>query len=260
MSLKPSKRLVLRDQGSHVKKIAQRNGFSSQKLIITSTTSPSQMSSVTTACLVFLDTGEPSADLNARPDAKYDGAKGIAALVDYQEVAVPASYCHSKFNENFKASGFIWDNEYYSEPEQHFQRKRCDLAMKTIEHMISPEAMLEGYSWESLPSGSIVVDVGGGVGTYVTALARTYPTLRYIVQDLPATVENAKQAQSQAGGFSEASVGKAAMLLEAHSFLEPQPERNFDVFFIKNITHNWSDHYVQKILRNLRNIASTCRR
>lgn len=41
----------------------------------------------------------------------------------------------------------------------------------------------------------------------------------------------------------------------AHSFFEPQPERDVGVFFMKSIIHDWSDANCKKILTHLRKAA-----
>lgn len=46
-----------------------------------------------------------------------------------------------------------------------------------------------GFDWAALPKGSIVVDVGGGVGNLTMALAKVHKNLRFVVQDRPATVK-----------------------------------------------------------------------
>jgi O-methyltransferase domain len=50
---------------------------------------------------------------------------------------------------------------------------------------------MAGYSWEKLPEGSLVVDVGGGVGAQSLTLATHHPHLRFVVQDLKHTVDDA---------------------------------------------------------------------
>ena len=45
-----------------------------------------------------------------------------------------------------------------------------------------------GYAWGDLPQGSIVVDVGGGVGAQSLTLATHHPQLRFVVQDLESVV------------------------------------------------------------------------
>ena len=45
------------------------------------------------------------------------------------------------------------------------------------------------YDWKSLPANSLVVDVGGGVGTACLALAKEFPNLKFVVQNRQSVVE-----------------------------------------------------------------------
>lgn len=53
-----------------------------------------------------------------------------------------------------------------------------------------------GLDWDKLPEGSTVVDVGGGVGTSMVPLVENFPGLKIVVQDLPQTIQNARQVRS----------------------------------------------------------------
>jgi len=46
------------------------------------------------------------------------------------------------------------------------------------------------YDWESLPEGSVVVDVGGGIGSVTDILAKAHPHLKFIIQDQLEVVED----------------------------------------------------------------------
>jgi O-methyltransferase domain len=48
----------------------------------------------------------------------------------------------------------------------------------------------EGYDWKSLKQDSLVVDVGGGVGSSVLELKGAFPHLRFVVQDRPKVVDD----------------------------------------------------------------------
>jgi hypothetical protein len=48
-----------------------------------------------------------------------------------------------------------------------------------------------GYAWEDLPQGSLVVDVGAGVGSKSFTLAQHHPQLRFLVQDRESVVGDA---------------------------------------------------------------------
>lgn len=50
---------------------------------------------------------------------------------------------------------------------------------------------LAGYTWGQLPEGSLIVDVGGGLGSQSLVLAKHHPQLRFVVQDREAVVQDA---------------------------------------------------------------------
>lgn len=51
------------------------------------------------------------------------------------------------------------------------------------------------FNWKNLSDGSIVVDVGGGLGTASLPLARDFPGIQLVVQDLPGVIAEAKQVK-----------------------------------------------------------------
>ncbi|KAJ7348122.1 hypothetical protein DFH08DRAFT_1001684 [Mycena albidolilacea] len=66
----------------------------------------------------------------------------------------------------------------------------------------APGAVLHGFDWASLPRGSVVVDVGGGIGSTSMLLASAYAEvdadgsggLRFVIQDRPVVVEMGEKA------------------------------------------------------------------
>ena len=55
-----------------------------------------------------------------------------------------------------------------------------------------PLKPLQGFDWAGLEEGSLVVDVGGGIGSTSMTLAKAFPHLRFCIQDRPRTVELGK--------------------------------------------------------------------
>ena len=49
--------------------------------------------------------------------------------------------------------------------------------------------LFQGFDWAGLREGSLVVDVGGGIGSTSMTLAKAFPHLRFCIQDQPRTVE-----------------------------------------------------------------------
>ena len=45
------------------------------------------------------------------------------------------------------------------------------------------------FPWQELPDDSLVVDVGGGIGSTAMLLAHTFPHLRFVIQDRPQVAE-----------------------------------------------------------------------
>ncbi|KAI4222618.1 MAG: hypothetical protein L6R36_006006 [Xanthoria steineri] len=105
--------------------------------------------------------------------------------------------------------------------------------------------LIEGYDWGAIDHpGAVVVDVGGGHGSVSQALARSTKNIRYVVQDLPGTIEQAKK-ELPADEFAE------RIEFEAHDFFTDQSVQEADVYLMRWILHDWSDGYCVKILRAL---------
>ncbi|KAI1345901.1 S-adenosyl-L-methionine-dependent methyltransferase [Xylaria sp. FL0043] len=98
------------------------------------------------------------------------------------------------------------------------------------------------YPWEQ-HTGGTVVDVGGSQGFVCVALARKYPSMSFIVQDLEPVITEAKE------NVPPDVASRVSFMV--HNFFKPQPVSGADVYFFRWIFHNWSDKYCIEILRNL---------
>ncbi|SHF04555.1 methyltransferase [Streptoalloteichus hindustanus] len=99
-------------------------------------------------------------------------------------------------------------------------------------------AILAGYDWGSVGH---VVDVGGGNGALLTALATAYPELRGTLVDLPGP------AQAAARTFAEAGVADRCRVAPGN-FFDPLPAGG-DVYVLSSIIHDWDDERSAAILR-----------
>lgn len=102
--------------------------------------------------------------------------------------------------------------------------------------------IVDNWSWDELGSGT-VVDVGGSEGFVCLALARKFPSLSFVVQDIEPVIEGARKKVP-------ADVADRVEFM-AHDFFTEQPVVGADVYLFRWIMHNWSDKYCVKILRCL---------
>ncbi|KAJ3489203.1 hypothetical protein NLJ89_g11550 [Agrocybe chaxingu] len=84
-----------------------------------------------------------------------------------------------------------------------FRLARFGKAMTGTDGWEVPGAVLNGFDWHSLPHGSIVVDVGGGIGSTSILLATAFSSpsgednglgLKFVIQDRPVVCEMGEKA------------------------------------------------------------------
>ncbi|KAL9112717.1 MAG: hypothetical protein Q9227_003020 [Pyrenula ochraceoflavens] len=100
--------------------------------------------------------------------------------------------------------------------------------------------LLKNYDWASVSNG-VLVDVGGSNGDAAMDIARHYPGMKCIVQDLREVVSKAEVPSD---------LSRRLSFME-HDFFTEQPVKGADVYMMRWILHNWSDKYALQILRNL---------
>ena len=51
-----------------------------------------------------------------------------------------------------------------------------------------------GFPWADVPSDSVIVDVGGNIGAQTLVIAKAFPHLSFVVQDLPGPIRHGIEA------------------------------------------------------------------
>ena len=100
--------------------------------------------------------------------------------------------------------------------------------------------LLDNYPWSELGTCT-VVNVGGSHGASSVALAKRFPAINCIVQDLPESVASSTVPAELEGRVS----------FMAHDFFTEQPIKGAEIYFFRWIFHDWSDEYSRRILRCL---------
>ena len=86
--------------------------------------------------------------------------------------------------------------------------------------------------------------MGGSTGHTTIPLARAFPDLKVVVQDLSDAFDKAKDL------VPVDLQGRIEFM--KHDFFQPQPVEGADVYLLRWILHDWSDAYCVKILRALK--------
>ncbi|KAI1764122.1 putative O-methyltransferase [Hypoxylon sp. FL1150] len=105
---------------------------------------------------------------------------------------------------------------------------------------------LYDFPWKDLGNG-LIVDVGGGVGSFDLQLARLYPDLRFIVQDQETATRQGVSIWEKE--YPEAlQAGRIQFI--AHDFFKPNPVKGADVYWMRHVLHDWNDEDCVRILSN----------
>ncbi|KAF4990515.1 hypothetical protein FGRMN_8415 [Fusarium graminum] len=107
------------------------------------------------------------------------------------------------------------------------------------------EHLLGAFDWKSLGQGK-VVDVGGSSGSTAIMLAKAYPELKLVIEDL---LEPLKTAKARVSELSE-DVRSRIEILE-YDFFTPQPVKHADVYLLRTILHDWPNSDAIKILQGV---------
>ncbi|ESK91595.1 ich1 protein [Moniliophthora roreri MCA 2997] len=142
-----------------------------------------------------------------------------------------------------------------------FRLERFGIAMTGTESWEIPGNVLQGFDWQSLPKGSVIVDVGGGIGSTSMLLAHAFSRpgdedalgLKFVVQDREVVVAMGEKAwQAKCSEYLEQGIAE----FQVHDFFTPQPIKDAAVFILRVVLHDWPADYARMILLRLREAAT----
>ncbi|KAJ7159946.1 O-methyltransferase [Mycena crocata] len=216
-----------------------------------------------------IDKVKPSNILFERPAEKFIGTSGLSAYLEHitdegfkssaymTDVMLDPNTAFSQdptdtaFSQAFatKAPIFTW----YETPENHHRLVRFEVGQMGSNKIDPPESILLGFKWEELSEGSVLLDVGGGVGGTSLIIAKANPTLCIINQDRAPVIEQAKAYWTE---NYRTHVDSGLNTYPVHDFFAPQPVKNADIFLLRQIVHDWPDDSAVRILAHLRSSAA----
>jgi hypothetical protein len=142
------------------------------------------------------------------------------------------------------AFNFVHDQSLFEYLDQHPDAAKIFNA--NMRSMTAGEAQSVVGAFD-FSNSSLVIDVGGGLGTMATAVLQSHPKTRAILFDLPSVVAGARE--HLADGV------KDRCQFVAGSFFEWVPLGG-DTYLLKDIIHDWDDARSVAILRNCRRAMS----
>ncbi|KAJ7167795.1 O-methyltransferase [Mycena filopes] len=210
-----------------------------------------------------LNKGKPSSVLFNKREERLIGARGIAAFVEHTadiggksggylvESMVNAANAKPQipFNIVYNTKESLWS--WMQWPQNRYNVSRFTLGITAT---AEPLEMIfqAGFDWGSLPHGSKITDVGGGLGRSSLSIAKRYPHLRVTVQDLGEAIKLSKEYWRE--NFSE-HINKQMVEFQVHDFFSPQAVTDASVFLLRYILHDWPDEKCSVILGHLRAAA-----
>ncbi|KAF8162504.1 S-adenosyl-L-methionine-dependent methyltransferase [Mycena galopus ATCC 62051] len=265
-------------QGCHINDIAKKNGMDPTKIArvlrplatqhVFREVSPNVFAHNRISTLI--DTGKSFETIQTAPEDKYAGAEGHAAfiLLNTDETFKAAGYIQDvvldkaseasddEFNTPLnKAFGTHIDLfSWYEKPDNINRFKRFGFAMDVSRKLTPPGAILQGFQWSALPEKTLIVDVGGGIGSLSLEIAQVNPHLRFLVQDKLGVIRQGEQHwETEMPG----ALAAGRISFGEHDFFSPQSVKNADIFLLRLVVHDWSDTYAFKILKHLRDAAQS---
>ncbi|GAA6037636.1 hypothetical protein JCM8097_006154 [Rhodosporidiobolus ruineniae] len=217
-----------------------------------------------------LDTGKNVKELCSSKEW-YTGTNGLAALAVHtiddcgkSAMHLPDTFLDPKttnsfaptespFNRAFRTEMPIW--EYFAQPGNEHLASRFGMAMIGTRMMAGGQSgALNGFPFQDLPDGALIVDVGAGVGNVSLELAKVAPQVKLILQDRPEVIQGEAVKVWDAQLPKEIQSGRVK--LTPHDFFTPQPVKGADVYFMRAIIHDWPDKEARTILSHLAAAAS----
>ncbi|KAK7038000.1 4-O-methyltransferase 1 [Favolaschia claudopus] len=263
---------VLKDagpQGMHVKDLAAKNGIDAEsqgrvlRFLATrhvfTEVAPNTFANNRVSSLLLK--AKSLEEIKADPEAKYDGAPLAAVAASTGDESLKASGYLSEFLRNpgnntspfnaaFRTPKTMW--EWREEPDNVWRARRFAVGMKGGGDMFPESIFTNGVGGEKLPADAVVVDVGGSIGSVTLKLAKAFPHLRYVVQDLQKEITEGEKFWATS---APELVKSGRVKLQVHSFFDPQPVKEAAVYFMRVVIHDWQDSAAIEIMKNIRSAA-----
>ncbi|KAK1230958.1 hypothetical protein PQX77_005932 [Marasmius sp. AFHP31] len=188
---------------------------------------------------------------------------GILPQTSHELKKLDPGHRYTPSHKKGSSDAFLKSQSTSSQPDNpnRFRLERFGVAMTGTDSWEVPGAVFNGFDWHSLPQGSLIVDVGGGIGSSMMLLAHAFSRPRdedalgfkYIIQDRQVVVDMGEKAwRAKCPEYLELGIAQ----FKVHDFFTPQPIKNAAVFFLRVVLHDWPTDYARAVLLRLREAAT----
>lgn len=168
----------------------------------------------------------------------YETLKDPKIAYSYEPTIAPVMYAINK--NGTEGTFFDWM------ARNDGQRESYHTSMRALNVIMGSLAVLTHFPFEKY---STVVDVGGGIGAFSLPLAKMHKNVKITIHDLP---EALVQARGIWARECPEALAEKRVEFEDLNFFEQVPVKGKDVYYLRNIIHDWPDHESALILTNLR--------
>ncbi|KAF5372438.1 hypothetical protein D9757_009921 [Collybiopsis confluens] len=214
----------------HVFTEVDKNVFSNNRLSVV------LRSSVNTSSLVYCNT------TLAQKGASVFFENITAPATRFSYETTSSAFMQAVKSEGVEGSFYNW---LQANPDE---RKEFARAMGGLGHVMGSLSILTHFPWTNV---STLCDVGSGVGSFTLPLAKAFPSIKLTLLDRPETIE---QAKSHWKSELPNAVSEGHVQFVPANFFESIPSADQDIYYLRNIVHNWPDADAAKILRNIRSV------
>ncbi|GAW06512.1 S-adenosyl-L-methionine-dependent methyltransferase [Lentinula edodes] len=152
-----------------------------------------------------------------------------------------SAFMQSIRSEGFKGSFYDW-LQVNPAVQKEFAH-----AMGGLGKVMGSLSILHHFPWADV---STLCDVGSGIGSFSLPLAKSFSATHITLIDLPDIIEQAKAHWAKE---LSPNIHRTVTFIAAN-FFDSIPSQNQDIYYIRNIMHNWPDADASKLLCNIRSV------
>ncbi|KAG2364023.1 O-methyltransferase-domain-containing protein [Suillus spraguei] len=168
----------------------------------------------------------------------YETLKDPKIAYSYDPALSPVMYTINK--DGTEGTRFDWMARHDSD------RESFHISMRALNGIMGSLAVLTHFPFEKY---STVVDVGGGIGAFSMPLAKMHKNVKITIHDLPQVLVQARGIWAKE---CPEALAENRVEFEDLNFFEGVPVKGKDIYYLRNIIHDWPDRESAVILSNVR--------